>query len=79
MRHHILEAPGVEDVHDLHAWTLTSGLNVVSPHVVLSDDAIPGAVLDHLALCLSGDFDTQHSTFQMENAEHVRWEAGALP
>ena len=79
VRRHITEAPGVEDVHDLHAWTLTSGMNVVSAHVVLSDDAIPGAVLDYLALCLSGDFDIQHSTFQMENAEHVRWEARTLP
>jgi cobalt-zinc-cadmium efflux system protein len=79
VRRHILEAPGVEEVHDLHAWTLTSGMNVVSAHVVLGDDAIPGAVLDHLALCLSGDFDIQHSTFQIENAEHVRWEARALP
>ncbi len=78
VRRHILEAPGVEDVHDLHAWTVTSGMNVVSAHVVLRDDAVPGSVLDHLALCLSGDFDVQHSTFQMENAEHVAWEARTM-
>ena len=35
VRSHILEAPGVADVHDLHAWTITSGVNVVSAHVVL--------------------------------------------
>ncbi len=78
VRRHILEAPGVEDVHDLHAWTVTSGMNVVSAHVVIRDDAIPGAILDHLALCLSDDFDIRHSTFQMENAEHVRWEARTI-
>ena len=35
VRRHILDAPGVADVHDLHAWSITSGVNVVSAHVVL--------------------------------------------
>jgi cobalt-zinc-cadmium efflux system protein len=74
---HILEAPGVRDVHDLHAWTITSGMNVVSAHVVLGPEALPGDVLDHLGRCLSDDFDIDHSTFQLETAEHVRWEAEA--
>ncbi len=74
VRRHILEAPGVEAVHDLHAWTITSGMNVVSAHVVVGPDANPGAILDHLGLCLSGDFDVDHSTFQLETAEHVLWE-----
>jgi cobalt-zinc-cadmium efflux system protein len=74
VRKHILEAPGVEAVHDLHAWTITSGMNVVSAHVVVRPDANPGAILDHLGLCLSDDFDVDHSTFQLETAEHVLWE-----
>ncbi|HEY8437623.1 MAG TPA: cation diffusion facilitator family transporter [Candidatus Limnocylindrales bacterium] len=73
---HIRDAPGVTDVHDLHAWTITSGMNVVSAHVVLGEDAKPGDILDHLALCLSSDFDINHSTFQLETPEHVLWEAG---
>lgn len=72
---HILEAPGVQEVHDLHAWTITSGMHVVSAHVVLSPDGVPGDVLDHLGRCLSDDFDIDHSTFQLETPEHVRWEA----
>jgi cobalt-zinc-cadmium efflux system protein len=72
---HILEAPGVRDVHDLHAWTITSGMNVVSAHVVLGPDGVPGDVLDHLGRCLADDFDIDHSTFQLETAEHVLWEA----
>jgi len=72
---HIREAPGVTDVHDLHAWTITSGMNVLSAHVVLGEDAQPGDVLDHLATCLSADFDINHSTFQLETPEHVLWEA----
>jgi cobalt-zinc-cadmium efflux system protein len=74
---HIREAPGVTDVHDLHAWTITSGMNVVSAHVVLGDAAKPGDILDHLATCLSSDFDINHSTFQLETPEHVLWEARA--
>jgi cobalt-zinc-cadmium efflux system protein len=74
---HIREAPGVTDVHDLHAWTITSGMNVVSAHVVLGNDARPGDILDHLGMCLSADFDINHSTFQLETPEHVIWEANA--
>jgi cobalt-zinc-cadmium efflux system protein len=75
VRQHILDAPGVSDVHDLHAWTITSGMNVVSAHVVLTPDAKPGDVLDHLGSCLSDDFDVNHSTFQLETPEHVAWES----
>ena len=77
VREHILEAPGVSGVHDLHAWTITSGMNVVSAHVVVGDDAKPGDILDHLGMCLSDDFDVKHSTFQLETREHVAWEARA--
>jgi cobalt-zinc-cadmium efflux system protein len=72
---HIRESPGVVDVHDLHAWTITSGMNVVSAHVVLAEDGRPGDVLDHLGVCLADDFDIKHSTFQLETPEHVLWEA----
>ena len=77
VRRHILETPGVEAVHDLHAWTITSGMNVVSAHVVLGPDGEPGRLLDHLSDCLSGDFDIDHSTFQLETPEHVLWEGRA--
>jgi cobalt-zinc-cadmium efflux system protein len=75
VRAHILEAPGVADVHDLHAWTITSGMNVVSAHVVLEADASPPKVLDYLCGCLSGDFDIEHSTFQLETSDRSRLEA----
>jgi cobalt-zinc-cadmium efflux system protein len=77
VRRHILAAPGVEAVHDLHAWTITSGMNVVSAHVVLGPDGDPGDLLDHLSDCLSDDFDIDHSTFQLESPEHVLWEGRA--
>ncbi len=77
VRRHILEAPGVQAVHDLHVWTITSGMNVVSAHVVMGPDGNPGLLLDHLGDCLSDDFDIDHSTFQLETPDHVRWEGRA--
>jgi cobalt-zinc-cadmium efflux system protein len=69
VRRHILEMEGVSDVHDLHAWTITSGMNVVSAHVVMAEGAAPAEILDCLGVCLSGDFDIEHSTFQLEPSD----------
>jgi cobalt-zinc-cadmium efflux system protein len=77
VRAHILDAPGVADVHDLHAWTITSGMNVVSAHVVLRPDSDGAAVLDVLCSCLAGDFDIDHSTFQLESPDRRRLEGAA--
>jgi cobalt-zinc-cadmium efflux system protein len=74
VREHILEAPGVVDCHDLHAWTITSGMNVVSAHVVLAPDADPALALDELTGCLADDFDIEHSTFQLERVDRRRLE-----
>jgi cobalt-zinc-cadmium efflux system protein len=70
VRRHLVETPGVTEVHDLHAWTITSGLPVLSAHVVLERGADAGKVLDGLGACLAGHFDIEHSTFQLEQPEH---------
>ena len=75
LRGHLLGAVGVADVHDLHAWTITSGMPVVSVHVVLEPEAEPGAVLDELCGCLAGDFDVEHSTIQLEDVDRRRLES----
>lgn len=74
VRNHVLGAPGVIDAHDLHAWTLTSGINVVSAHVVITREADPAAVLDELCGCLADDFDFEHSTIQLETTDRRRLE-----
>ena len=74
VRTHILETPGVVDCHDLHAWTITSGMNVLSAHVTLADGTDPAATLDALCACLSDDFDIEHSTFQLETIDRRRVE-----
>ena len=83
VRDHIREAPGVLDVHDLHAWTITSGNPVLSAHVVIADEVLVdggGArVLDRLAECLAGHFDVGHCTFQLEPATHRDHERATHP
>ncbi len=79
VRTHILEVDGVLGVHDLHAWTITSGLPVLSAHVVVSDEALAaghgGRVLDALCACLGEHFDMAHCTFQLEAASHAGHES----
>ncbi len=76
VRAHLLRQPGVVDVHDLHAWTITSGVPVMSAHVVVGDDylADAGRMLDDLHGCLAGHFDVDHSTLQIEPVGHVNHE-----
>jgi cobalt-zinc-cadmium efflux system protein len=76
VRRHILGTPGVLAVHDLHAWTITSGMPVLSAHVVVDEAAYTdcGMVLDRLGGCLTGHFDVAHSTFQLEPAGHTEHE-----
>ena len=79
VRDHIRSVPGVVDVHDLHAWTITSGVPVLSAHVVVDDDCIAtgrsGEVLDRLGECLEGHFEVAHCTFQLEPVGHQEHEA----
>ena len=79
VRTHIRDVPGVVDVHDLHAWTITSGVPVLSAHVVLDvpsiDQGRSGKVLDDLAECLHEHFDVEHCTFQLEPQGHQQHES----
>jgi cobalt-zinc-cadmium efflux system protein len=79
VRRHLLEAQGVADVHDLHAWTITSGMPVLSAHVVVDDPAASGQVLDRVCECLRGHFDIEHSTIQLEPATHQDHEGTTHP
>ena len=78
VREHIQTLPGVVDVHDLHAWTITSGVPVLSAHVVVDDaclaDGRSGEVLDRLGECLGHHFDVEHCTFQLEPVGHAAHE-----
>jgi cobalt-zinc-cadmium efflux system protein len=53
-------------VHDLHAWSLTSGLNALSTHVVMTDGADHGAVLSGVRRIIVEGFPIAHTTIQIE-------------
>jgi cobalt-zinc-cadmium efflux system protein len=80
VRAHLLETDHVVDVHDLHAWTVTSDLPALSAHVVVEDscfsDGHAPQILDQVQACVAGHFDVEHSTFQLEPAGHLAHEAG---
>jgi cobalt-zinc-cadmium efflux system protein len=75
VRAHIREVEHVRDVHDLHAYTVTSGLPVLTAHVVIDDECFRDGhapqMLDAVQACLAGHFDVEHSTIQLEPASHV--------
>jgi len=57
---------GVAGVHDLHLWTLTSGMNVATAHVVAADGSDPAALLPALQQVLLERFGIDHATLQVE-------------
>lgn len=83
VRRHILRLPGVEDVHDLHVWTITSGMPVLSAHVVVSRDVLDAVgherMLHDLQGCLGDHFDVTHCTFQLEPHGHAAHEPRVCP
>lgn len=78
VRAHLAEVPHVLGVHDLHAWTVTSGSPTLSVHVVVEDHCFETGhapqILDDLQACLAGHFDVGHATFQLETAAHATHE-----
>jgi cobalt-zinc-cadmium efflux system protein len=73
----IREQPGVAAVHDLHVWSITSGVPALSVHVVITQSDY-GAMLTALRKMLHDRFGVHHSTIQLEpeNFEERCQEAG---
>ncbi|MFB4196221.1 cation diffusion facilitator family transporter [Streptomyces carpaticus] len=78
VRRHITDLPGVTDLHDLHVWTITSGLPVLSAHVVVEQETLDAVgherMLHELQECLGEHFDVEHCTFQLEPHGHAAHE-----
>ena len=67
----MLKVDGVEKLHDLHVWTITSGIEALSTHVVLADSCDPrdgDRVLEQLSALLKEKFGIDHSTIQIEKS-----------
>jgi cobalt-zinc-cadmium efflux system protein len=64
----LTEIPGVLDVHDLHIWTITSGLDSLSCHLLITDGADSQIILQRAIRELEEQFKIQHTTTQIETS-----------
>lgn len=69
LRAAMLRVPGVVDVHDIHVWTITSGLDAMSGHVAIAENGQPDQILAHITKIAQDDFALHHTTIQVELAE----------
>ena len=80
VRRHLLAMDHVQDVHDLHASTVASGLPTLTAHVVLDDscfnDGHAVEILEHARRCVAEHFDVaiHHTTIQLETDHHSEHE-----
>ena len=77
LRRKILEIPGVEALHDLHFWTLTSGLHSASVHISASVESGRGEVLQAVQRLLREECGIDHSTIQVERGTEVTCDASS--
>ncbi len=75
----MLGVPRVADVHDLHVWTVGSGFQSVSAHVLVDPGADCHAIRLELARLLEDRFSLSHSTLQVEHVVAPTAEPGGLP
>jgi cobalt-zinc-cadmium efflux system protein len=66
LRESIQTVEGVADVHDLHVWSLTSGMNAMSVHAVLADHSLHDEVLAAVQKKVTSEFKIAHATVQVE-------------
>lgn len=65
----LLEIEGVEAAHDLHVWTITSGLDAMSGHLVITDESRFREILQAAHDLLRDSFGIQKTTIQIEHPE----------
>ena len=64
----LASVPGVSDVHDLHIWALTSGMNVATAHLVIGPDEDASFVLAAAQGLLRQSYEIEHATLQVEES-----------
>jgi cobalt-zinc-cadmium efflux system protein len=62
----ILEVKGVTGVFDLHLWTITSGFDAMTAHVVISDISKSQSILKEITSILEKKYNITHNTIQIE-------------
>lgn len=66
----LLKIPAVTEVHDMHIWSITSGMPMLSCHMVIEGEAVHDTILHRAQTILHDDFEIEHSTIQIEKIEH---------
>lgn len=66
LRDSLSKTEGVAEIHDLHVWSLTSGVNAVSVHAVLAEGADHDEVLERVHKSCTTEFKISHVTAQTE-------------
>ncbi|HEY2930943.1 MAG TPA: cation diffusion facilitator family transporter [Acidobacteriota bacterium] len=77
MRQELATVQGVQSIHDLHVWTLTSGVHMMSCHAVIDKDENPTRVLKDLSRLTQDKFRISHTTIQVEEPDMVRCDVGS--
>lgn len=72
LREAMLKVKGVIEVHDIHVWTITSGLDAMSGHVTIDEESAPDMVLLEITRIAEDQFGLHHTTVQVEQAECKR-------
>ena len=64
----IKDIPGVEDVHDIHIWTITSRIHALSAHLLIEDQQVSQSseIMTAVNEDLAHHFDITHTTLQLE-------------
>jgi cobalt-zinc-cadmium efflux system protein len=67
------ELDGVVDVHDLHVWTISTGMDALSGHVVVRDQMLSEAnkLLSEINTVLAERYNITHTTIQMEHEREI--------
>jgi cobalt-zinc-cadmium efflux system protein len=70
----IKHVEGVLDVHDLHAWTISSGMHVLSVHVIVQDQMVSEStrIVDQVRKKMKMEFNISHTTVQVESDKTIR-------
>lgn len=73
----LMDIPSVTTVEDLHVWTVTSGFDAMSCHLVVADTSLGREVLRQARVVLKTDFNIDHVTIQIED-EALRGEEAVI-
>ena len=65
---------GVQDIHDLHVWTISSGLNALSGHIIVKDQMVSESarIIDEIGRILKTRFKISHTTIQIESEKTIK-------